>query len=130
VELRAEGSAKELTVVDPTGKEFTVRRGGEDVFQFHDTQRLGVYEVRRQQDVIQRFAVNLFDRQESDVRVRPTQDGETETIRAADIRIGNVDVQAMATRTPSRKEVWKLALACALFVLVLEWYIYNRRVYL
>lgn len=130
VELRSAGNARELTVVDPSGEKFTVRRSGEDVFQFHDTNRVGVYEVRRNDQVTERFAVNLFDRQESDVRLRPTQDPEADVVRAADIRIGHVDVAAAAGRTPSRKEAWKIVLACALAVLLLEWYIYNRRVYL
>jgi hypothetical protein len=41
-----------------------------------------------------------------------------------------VNVAAAASRAPARQEIWKLVLACALFVLVFEWYIYNRRVYL
>ena len=130
VELRTAGSVPELTVIDPAKKEHIVRRSGEDIFQFHDTQRLGVYEVRRRDQVIERFAVNLFDRQESDVRLRPTQDPDAQTIRAADIRIGHVDVAAAASRAPARKEIWKVVLAGALCVLVFEWYIYNRRVYL
>jgi hypothetical protein len=89
-----------------------------------------VYDVRRHNQITERFAVNLFDRQESDVRVRPSQDPDSETIRAADIRIGHVDVAAAAGRAPARKEVWKVVLSCALVVLVFEWYIYNRRVYL
>lgn len=130
VELHAAGNVPELTVVDPTGQKFRVRRAAGDVFPFHDTNRLGVYEVRRSDQVIERFAVNLFDRQESNVRVRPSQDEEGSTIRPADIRIGNIDVAATVGRTPSRKEGWKLVLACALGVLVFEWYVYNRRVYL
>jgi hypothetical protein len=41
-----------------------------------------------------------------------------------------VDVKAEVGRAPTRKEIWKAVLACALAVLVIEWYIYNRRVYL
>ncbi|MEX2306478.1 MAG: BatA and WFA domain-containing protein [Pirellulales bacterium] len=130
VELRTAGDVPELTVIDPAGKEHVVRRMGDDTFQFHDTHQPGVYEVRRRDQVIERFAVNLFDAQESDVRLRPTQDPDANTTRAADIRIGHVDVAASASRAPARKEVWKVVLACALFVLVFEWYIYNRRVYL
>jgi hypothetical protein len=130
VELRTPGNVPELTVVDPAGKEHVVRRTGDDIFQFHETHRLGVYEVQRNKQVIERFAVNLFDRRESDVRLRPTQDPNADTIRAADIRIGHVDVAAAAGRAPARKEMWKVVLSCALFVLVFEWYIYNRRVYL
>ena len=80
--------------------------------------------------VIERFAVNLFDRAESDIAVRPTQDPESSTLRPADIRIGHVDIAATTDRAPARQEAWKIVLACALFVLLLEWYIYNRRVYL
>jgi len=80
--------------------------------------------------VIERFAVNLFDQQESDVAVRPSQDKKGTTVNPADIRIGNVDVAATVGQTPTRIEAWKPVLACALFVLILEWYIYNRRVYL
>jgi hypothetical protein len=130
VELRAEGNIAELTVIDPNGKQFAVRRSEGDVFQFRDTNRLGIYDVRRGEQVVERFAVNLFDHQESDVRLRPSQDGDGETIAPADIRIGNVDVAATVGQTPSRIEAWKAVLACALFVLILEWYIYNRRVYL
>ena len=80
--------------------------------------------------MIERFAVNLFDHQESDIGVRPGQDESAKTIKPADIRIGNVEVKATIGQTPTRTEAWKPVLACALFVLILEWYIYNRRVYL
>jgi hypothetical protein len=130
VALRTVGNAPELTVTDPTGKLHTVKRTNEDIFPFHDTYQLGVYDVKRGDQVIERFAVNLFDRNESDVRVRESQDPEANVTRAADIRIGHVDVKAEAGRAPTRKEVWKAVLACALAVLVFEWYIYNRRVYL
>jgi hypothetical protein len=130
VELRAAGNVPELTVVDPSGKEHTIKRTAEDMFQFHDTQQLGVYEVRQEDNVTERFAVNLFDRKESDVRVRPSQDPNAPVTQAADIQIGNVNVAAQVGRAPTRREVWKWVLGCALVVLVFEWYIYNRRVYL
>jgi hypothetical protein len=130
VELRVAGSDAEIKVVDPAGKEYPIKRSTQDLFQFHDTQQLGVYEVRHGDAVTERFAVNLFDRKESDVRVRPSQDPEAPVAQAADIRIGHVDVKAEVGRAPTRKEIWKAVLACALAVLVIEWYIYNRRVYL
>jgi hypothetical protein len=130
VELRVADNVAELTVVDPSGKQFAVRRSEGDVFQLQDTNRLGVYDVRRGDQVIERFAVNLFDDRESDVGVRPSPDRKGTTVSPADIRIGNVDVAATVGQAPMRVEVWKSLLACALFVLILEWYIYNRRVYL
>jgi hypothetical protein len=130
IELRVPGAAQELAVVDPTGKQTVLRRGEQDVVQFHDTDMPGVYQVVAAGQVVRRFAVNLFDREESNVRVRPTQDPESQTVRAADIRIGHVDVAAAVGRAPSRRELWKALLWGALFVLLLEWYIYNRRVYI
>jgi hypothetical protein len=130
VELRPPGNLAELTVVDPHGHRATIQRTDHDLLQFHDTNEPGIYEVQRGDQVIERFAVNLFDRAESDVRVRPSQDPEASTVQAADIRIGHVDVAATAGQTPIRKEAWKALLATALFVLLVEWYIYNRRVYL
>jgi hypothetical protein len=130
VELRQAGNTPELSIVDPAGTKYAVRRSVEDIFQFHDTNKLGVYDVMRGEQVIERFAVNLFDRQESDVRLRPSQDESGSTVQPADIRIGNSDVAATVGQTPSRIEAWKIVLSCALVVLILEWYIYNRRVYL
>jgi hypothetical protein len=129
-ELRAPGTVTEMTVIDPAGNEHKLQRSSEEMFQFHDTQQLGVYDVRLGDTVTERFAVNLFDRQESDVRVRPSQNPDAPVRTAADIRIGHTEVKAQAGRAPTRKEVWKAVLACALAVLVFEWYIYNRRVYL
>ncbi|MCI0491725.1 MAG: BatA and WFA domain-containing protein [Planctomycetes bacterium] len=130
VELRVPGNIGELTVKDPTGREHNIRKSAGDVFQFHDTGQPGVYEVRRGDQITERFAVNLFDREESNVRLIPSQDSEGQTVRPADIQIGHVDVTASVGREPARKEAWKFILIAALFVLVFEWYIYNRRVYL
>jgi hypothetical protein len=128
VEIRVPGSAPELTVVDPEKKAFSIRRASDELFQFHDTHRLGVYTVLESKTPIERFAVNLFDRAESDIRVRPSQEEGGATLRAAEIRIGNIEVKA-AGNAPARREFWKLVLLGALAVLLIEWYIYNRRVY-
>jgi hypothetical protein len=98
-------------------------------FAFHDTDQLGVYTVRAGGELAGRFAVNLFDRQESDVRLRTRQDesGSVETV--ASLEIGYDDVAAESPTGPVRKELWTWLLLAALAVLVLEWYIYNRRVY-
>jgi VWA domain-containing protein/aerotolerance regulator-like protein len=130
IELRAPGTAKELVVIDPKNAAKTIERSDQDVFPFHDTETPGIYQVRLGDKVIERFAVNLFDRAESNVRVAPSQENGNNTVQAADIQIGHVDVAASAGRTPARHETWKTLLLAALVVLVLEWYIYNRRVYL
>lgn len=130
IELRAPPSVAELTVLDPNGAPTTVARTDVGTFQFSGTDTPGIYSVRQGDQITQRFAVNLFDRVEADIRVRPTQDADGQTVRPADIRIGHVDVAASVDRAPSRQEAWKTLLTVALVVLVVEWYIYNRRVYL
>lgn len=79
-------------------------------------------------EVSKRFAVNLFDRQESDVRLRASQQEAGPGVDA--IRIGYTDVTAQAGGAPARKELWQLLLVVALVVLLAEWYVYNRRVYI
>jgi hypothetical protein len=44
--------------------------------------------------------------------------------------IGYNPVEAQSPATPVRKELWTWLLMAALAVLVIEWYIYNRRVYI
>jgi hypothetical protein len=119
VDLRSD-TAKELLVLSPSGRRTTLNRGPRNVFGFTDTRELGPYEVREGDKLTQRFTVNLFDPLESDIRPR-----EENTIR-----IGYVEVEGETAFEPSRFETWKYLLLLALGVLLFEWYIYNRRVYL
>ena len=119
VALRTVSAAERLTVRAPDGTETEVARGSQNTFPFTRTEQQGIYEVLEDGQVTQRFAVNLFDSAESNVAAR-----------ADTIQIGYVDVQGEAAWEPARQETWKLLLAAALVVLLVEWYIYNRRVYL
>jgi hypothetical protein len=129
VELKATGNPAQLTIQTPAGKKQTVRRSTHDVFLFHDTRQPGIYKVSDGNQATQQFAVNLLDRNESDIRVTPSQDSTAGEL-AADIHIGNVDIAAMTGITTSRKELWRPILIAALIVLLVEWYVYNRRVHL
>ncbi|MBL9125314.1 MAG: BatA and WFA domain-containing protein [Planctomycetaceae bacterium] len=93
------------------------RRG--NVFEFAGTDGLGIYEVSAGGRVIDRFAVNLFDSAESDIPPRTDP-----------LKIGHVEVAPQPTQETIRREGWKYLAVAALAVLILEWYIYNRRVYL
>jgi hypothetical protein len=97
-----------------------VSRGQQNAFLFGGTDEIGIYEVRegKQSKVSQRLAVNLFDSIESNIPPLPTIRTEFEEIE------GQVAVER------TRREAWKLVLMGALVVLVVEWYVYNRRVYL
>jgi hypothetical protein len=119
-----------LTVVLPDRSTRQIDRPTAGKLAFHETDQPGVYEVRAGDKIAARFAVNLFDREESDVRLRARQDERgLETIES--LTIGYAEpVVAESPTTPVRKELWTWLLLAALAVLVLEWYIYNRRVYI
>lgn len=120
IALRTETAAAEIRIETPTGREVAVRRGSLNTFDFSGTGELGIYAVRDGTQVARRFAVNLFDSNESDIRPRPE----------GSIGIGHVEVEASAGPEPVRQEAWKPLVLAALAILLFEWYIYNRRVYL
>jgi len=109
-----------LDVRTPSGETVKLEETAPGRFQFAGTSELGVYEVRSGEHRIERFAVNLFDGPESDIRPSP------------EVQIGRgtpVAAQETSSET-TRRELWKWLLLAGLAVLVVEWYIYNRRVYL
>ena len=129
VELRIPGRLGELDVRLPNGTERKVELSGPGQLSFSETSQLGVYDVSDQGNVVKRFAVNLFDPAESDLSLKVTA-GDEQGVQVVDsLSIGYVDVEAKSPSAPVRRELWKLLLIAALVVLVLEWYIYNRRVY-
>lgn len=131
VELRPRApSSKTVVVTSPSGRKETVRRRGEQPFVYRQTDEVGVYRVEESGDQTQRFAVNLFDPKESDVRLRTGESPEEDEASViASLKIGNIDVAATAGATPARQELWRLLLLGVLALLALEWYIYHRRVY-
>jgi len=111
---------KPLQVRTPSGKTITLERAKHGRFTFSGTSELGVYEVRSAGKTLQHFAVNLFHPPESDIRP------------SSDIKIGrgtSVAAQTTSWET-TRRELWKWLLLLGLVVLLVEWYIYHRRVYL
>jgi hypothetical protein len=118
VALRSLTPTDRLSLRTPAGQTADVRRGKLSTFNFSGTDATGIYEVREAGQVAQRFAVNLFNSSESDVRPRPQ------------LQLGAVEVQGQTDWEGARQETWKGLLLLALGVLLLEWYIYNRRVYL
>ncbi len=118
-----------LTVIMPDQTTRTVQAPAAGKLAFHETDQLGVYDLMAGNELAARFAVNLFDRAESDVRLRARQDAEGSLTTVESLSIGYDDVAAEPSVSPVRQELWTVLLLAALAVLVLEWYIYNRRVY-
>jgi hypothetical protein len=111
-------AAMAVEVRTPAGRTVEApARSGKAVL--NDTSALGVYEVRSGGKTLRRFAVNLFDPAES--AIRPDL--------APAIKIGDVNVKGETSWETGRKEFWKYLVLAGLAVLLLEWYIYIRRVY-
>ncbi len=119
VALRTQAPVEEINVESPAGERTRISRGGQNTFVFGKTDTVGNYSVREasSKDIAQRFAVNLFDTIESDIRPSEAIDPGYEQI---------VGQRGWETK---RRELWKYLLIAGLIVLLVEWYIYNRRVY-
>ncbi len=118
VTLRA--TVSEIEIESPDRAKSKVTKEGQNEFVYSDTEKCGIYLVREGDDkeVTRRFAVNLFDGRESNTNVERV------------VPIGDTPVKGEASWTPARTELWKWLLILGLAVVIFEWYIYNRRVYL
>ena len=108
------GSAAKVRVKSPSGREVELERGTRADVVFAGTGELGIYATTAG-GVRQRFAVNLFDPAESDLCPR------------GEIGVGDQKVTVGESRRPPR-DLWKFAVVGGLLVLLLEWWVYNKRV--
>ncbi|EMI41238.1 vWA domain-containing protein [Rhodopirellula sp. SWK7] len=102
--------------------EITVGEGGSvDIVQ---TSSPGNYQLVRKTtgesaagvgNVVDRFAINLFDVQESRLSTKP------------DVELGYETVAAVDAGIQTRREYWRPLLMLALVVLLVEWWLYTRR---
>lgn len=120
VTLQSAGPVELLTVRTPQGERIEVLPEQGTTFVFTRTEDIGVYEVfeGESDQPTQRFAVNLFSARESDIEPE------------AEIKLQHDTIAATRGVQTVRREVWKWLLFGALGILVFEWYVYNRRVYL
>jgi hypothetical protein len=114
--LRPEADIKSLTITPPKGSPQKLQRSGRPEFIFTNTEQLGVYTVERDDGGARSFAVNLLDPNESNIEPRSEREIGTDKIVAGEER-----------RQPIG--LWKWIAVGALILLLVEWYIYNRRIY-
>jgi hypothetical protein len=115
--LGPEADIATVSIFPPKGAPQKLERGNRPEFIFAGTDQLGIYKVVRDDGVVRHFAVNLLDSNESNIEPR------------ADIKIGGDEVGAGQERRQPR-EMWKWLALAALILLLLEWYIYNRRIFI
>ncbi len=118
VDLQGPVPDRPLEVLSPSGERAKVPVGKLGRGKFTGTEELGIYEVRSDGKPIDYFSVNLFDKAESDIAVRQQ------------IQVGHVPVQGRTSSWESaRKEFWKYILLAGFLLLLFEWWVYHRRVY-
>ncbi len=111
------GSAKSLTVTKPGGARKSFDRGNRPDYLYSDTDTIGVY-TAEWDDQTRRFAVNLFPTTEHD---------EGDLAPVSEVTIGSQTIVAGEARKQPR-DLWKYAVLIGLIVVLVEWWVYNKRV--
>ena len=103
-----------VMVRKPNGEE--IKASAKDgMIVFNDTDMAGIYEIRGG-DFVEKFAANLLDESESDIRP------------AEKIEIAGHEIASSAASAVSNREIWGGLIFVALILLAVEWWVYHRRV--
>ena len=133
IALRADSRAASVDVFGPTGAKIeTLKRSTRGTFPFNGAKATGLYQARWGENETAGFAVNLFDPRESDLAPRGLvpeglSDKDAEPYK---IKIGLDAVAGKSRAAPAIKDYWWPVAVAMLAVVLVEWYIYNRRVYI
>jgi hypothetical protein len=114
--LRPDATPDRVEVTDPGKTTHRVARGPGGEFAYLGTDRLGVYQATWPGGG-RLFAVNLLDPEESDTQPRDQ------------VKIGETEVGADQERLASY-DTWKWVALAALLLLLVEWAVYHRRVWI
>ena len=132
VVLRAETPGKTSRSPRPTaGRPRPSTRTPQGTFVYNQADTTGLYHARWEPDGLLPFAVNLFDFRESDLAPRGlVPEGVPESqADAYKIKIGYNPVVGTQQPMDRKQDWWKCLAGAVLAVLLFEWYIYNKRVY-
>ena len=110
----------QIAVTAPNGSKTTVKARPDNSFVFGQSDQTGIYEASAKGDAEpdQLFAVNLLDSLESNLQVRD------------ELNLGYEKIEATISSIPARKEFWTWIVLLVLLIITIEWYIYNRRVFI
>ena len=112
-------STDQATVITPDRTTVPVRTQQSAQTIFSRTEQLGVYTVTDQeQGDLQKFAINLLDANESDLNV------------VEKIEIGHESFEGTSNEIAVRREYWQWLIIGTIVVLLVEWIVYNRRVFI
>lgn len=115
--LRAEYPEKieKVTIIDPSGKQYSPALTGTHNVYFSMTDKPGVYRVRADSYDERVYAFNLLSTRESDNRARDV------------ISLGGESLHGARDAKKSNVDLWPYVVLAAIAFLVCEWYIFNRR---
>jgi hypothetical protein len=132
VSLHAETASPTIKITSADGRSTeNVPRSPQGTFIYNQANKTGVYQASWEPKGLLPFAINLFDARESDLAPRGlvpqgAPEGMTESY---EIKIGYTPVIGTKKAVQVQKDMWWWLAIGALGVLLVEWYIYNRRVY-
>ena len=120
VKLKLAIPDNQIAITAPNGKKTTVKARPDSSFVFGQSDQTGIYQVSAEGETKpeQLFAVNLLDSLESNLQVRE------------ELNLGYEKIEATISSIPARKEFWTWIVLLVLFIITIEWYIYNRRVFI
>jgi hypothetical protein len=132
VQLRPETIADTVKVAGPDGLPADLKRTPQGMFVYNDANATGLYHVTWAPSGATTFAVNQFDTLESDLAPRGLVPDGTPAAEADKykIKIGYIAVASTRKAAAVPRDWWKPIAVLALCVVLVEWYIYNRRVYI
>ena len=116
VRARVESAVPEVYVGRLGDQPKKMRTGASGQFEIVETNDPGNYRIDADDKLLDMFAINLFDRRESNLKV------------VDEIDIGHKSFEGAVAGIEMRQEYWRLALFFVLVMLALEWWLYSRRV--
>jgi hypothetical protein len=133
ISLHPETQGKTITVAPlGGGTAETITRSPQGSFVFSRAETTGIYVAQWANNGQLPFAVNLFDARESDLASRGiVPDGAPASMAESyKIKIGANPVSGTQKPPVVRKDIWWYFALLVLGVLLFEWFIYNRRVFI
>lgn len=129
VVAKLESAVREVTLVRTGEEDSDVSLGSLKVsdggnVEIVQTQTPGNYQLVRgsvvqdptqSQNVVDRFAINLFDLSESQLAAKD------------DVELGYETIAAVDSGMETRREYWRVLLVVVLMILVIEWWLYTQR---
>ncbi|MCO8124341.1 BatA and WFA domain-containing protein [Stieleria sp. TO1_6] len=115
VRLRVESQVDSVQIGRGSGSPETVSAGASGSVEFVDSDMPGSYRVTANDKLVDLFSINLFSRQESQIKPREQFELGYESVETS----GAIE---------TRKEFWRWLLLAALAILATEWWLYNRRI--